>query len=101
MTNKEIATTILQQMGGNRLVAMTGAKNFLAIERGLQFTLPSNFAKDGVNRVRVVLDPDDTYTVEFMRARGTSCKSIAKFDSTYCDQLQELFEDVTGLATHL
>ena len=34
--NKEIATTILQQLGGRRFVMFTGAKDFTAIDNGLQ-----------------------------------------------------------------
>jgi hypothetical protein len=101
MTNMEIANTILSQIGGRQMASMTGAKNFVAIDQGLQFKLPSNFAKDGINCVRVVLDPCDTYTVTFLKVRGTSCQQIASYDDTYCDQLRGLFEEVTGLRTSL
>jgi hypothetical protein len=97
----EIANTILSQIGGRQMASMTGAKDFTAIENGLQFKLPSNFAKDGINCVRVVLDPCDTYTVTFLKVRGTSVKQIASYDQTYCDQLRGLFEEVTGLRTSL
>ncbi|MGI9949502.1 hypothetical protein [Vibrio hyugaensis] len=36
-----IANTILAQLGGNRFIVMTGAKQFVAIEQGLMFTLPA------------------------------------------------------------
>ncbi|HFN7312713.1 TPA: hypothetical protein ACHGUK_004268 [Escherichia coli] len=45
---KFVATEILNQLGGNRFIAMTGAKNFTCFdengESGLCFRLPSNFA---------------------------------------------------------
>jgi hypothetical protein len=36
-----IATTILNQMGGNRLIAMTGAKHFVALESGVRSFIAS------------------------------------------------------------
>jgi hypothetical protein len=101
MTNIEIANIILEQIGGPKMAKMTGAKNFTAINNGLQFKLPSNFARDGINCVRVVLEPSDTYTVSFLKVRGTSYKEVSSFDETYCDQLRGLFEEVTGLRTSL
>lgn len=103
--NQEIAHTILAQLGGRRFTSMTGAKDLLAIESGLQFKLPARFAKDGINCVRIVLDPSDTYTVEFgkiTRRQGLPHYAVlASYDETYCDQLEGLFEDVTGLKTRL
>lgn len=34
--DNQIATTILQQLGGKRFVVMTGAKDFIAIDNGLR-----------------------------------------------------------------
>lgn len=98
MTNMEIANTILAQLGGRQFTSMTGAKNLLAVDRGLAFKLPRGLAKDGITSVRVVLDPSDTYTVTFHNVRG---REVASYDETYCDQLRGLFEDVTGLCTSL
>ena len=95
----QIAQTILQQLGGNRFAAMTGAKHFMAdTERNsLTFRLTSNFAKDGINLVRVTLTLADLYTVEFMKARGLKCATIATRDDVYADQLREIFTSTTGL----
>ena len=101
MENMQIAKTILEQLGGNRFIAMTGAKHCLAVESGLTFKLPSNFARHSINCVRVILTPMDDYTVEFLRVRGTSVKEVAKYDGIYCDGLKDLFEEQTGLYTHL
>ena len=35
-----IANTILEQLGGNKFIAMTGAKNFLSNGSTLRMTLP-------------------------------------------------------------
>lgn len=104
MSNREIARTILAQLGGNRFVAMTGAKNFIACEQGLYFTLP-RFAGVKINRVRVTLTPADTYTVEFFRFHRVNRMDrqdlIAKVEDVYCDTLAATFEEATGLATSL
>jgi hypothetical protein len=92
-----IATEILNQLGGNKFVAMTGAKNLMADNNSLQFKLPTKFAKNNINFVRVTLDPSDTYTVQFFNYRGLNLKKIEEASSVYCDQLQDIFTSVTGL----
>lgn len=101
MINQQIASTILAQLGGARFRAMTGARDFLAIERGLQFRLPSNFARDGINTVRITLDPSDTYTVRFLEVRGTDVTEHHETSGVYCDGLEDLFTRRTGLDTRL
>lgn len=64
-----VAQTILTQLGGNRFAAMTGAKQFVAVTDYLQFKLPANFAKGGINCVKVTLTAADLYDVEFMKVR--------------------------------
>lgn len=97
----QVAQTILQQLGGNRFAVMTGAKNFVGSDDALSFALPSNFARNGINRVRVTLQPSDTYTVTFFKIRGTKVAEIATRDDVYADSLQTVFKHVTGLDTHL
>ena len=100
-----VATIILQQLGGNKFNAMTGAKNHFADGNALQFKLPSNFAKDKINFVKIRLMPDDTYQMEFsnitMKRYVPTVKQIKIIDNVYCDQLQTIFTEVTGLDTHL
>ena len=98
MSNMEIANIILSQLGGRQFTSMTGAKDLVAIARGLQFKLPRGLARNSITAVRVVLEPSDTYTVKFFNVRG---RELSSFDDTYCDQLRGLFEDVTGLRTSL
>lgn len=103
----EIAKTILQQLGGNRFRAMTGAKDFMALESGLAFRIPGQgVAKDGINKVQVVLDPSDTYTVKafriWKRRRGPIYpKLIGEHSGVYNVNLAAVFTDLTGLETHL
>ncbi|EMP7139256.1 TPA: hypothetical protein ACQVH3_004646 [Serratia marcescens] len=103
MTNKEIAQNILTQLGGNRLIAMTGAKNFVAIDRGLQFDLPkkAHFVKNGITRLHIVLDASDTYTIKAFKIRGMNVTEVSESSMIYCDVLQATFTELTGLDTHL
>lgn len=99
--NRMITETILQQLGGGRFVVMTGAKNLAEVDRGLGFMLPGNLTRDGINAVKIVLDPSDTYTVKFMKMTRTKLTVIKEVSDVYCDMLQDVFEDATGLYTHL
>lgn len=98
-----VAQTIVQQYGGQRFLAMTGAKHLLSINQGfgLQFKLPSNFAKDRINTVRVNLTSDDLYDVEYGNARGTNYTVVSRSDGLFFDQLASDFTRVTGLYTTL
>lgn len=98
--NQEIATIILQQLGGRRFTTMTGAKNIYAIENGLSFRLPK-FNGVKVNYVSITLNGNDLYDIEFKRIYGTKITDISKANDVYCEDLQEVFEQNTGLLTHL
>jgi hypothetical protein len=94
--NQQIAQTILQQIGGQRrLVLMTGAKHFVAIESGLQFKIGGG-AKNGINCVRITLTPMDEYKVEFLRVRGMTCKTFSERGDAHAEDLSALFEKETG-----
>jgi len=97
----EDAATILQQLGGNKFVVMTGAKNLMKSDGGktLSFRLPK--ALNGINYVKITLGASDTYTVEFGRVSGMDYKVKQKFDNIYADQLQSIFTKTTGLYTKL
>jgi hypothetical protein len=97
---KEIAKTILQQLGGNKFIAMTGAKNLAHTNKGLQMKIGRN-AK-GVTHVIIDLDKGkDLYDIEFVKVRGTSRKTVKKLKGIYADQLGEIFTRYTGLNVRL
>jgi hypothetical protein len=98
MTNLAVASTILAQLGGNKFLAMTGAKHLLGSPKALSFQLPSAAKAKGVKYVSITLDPSDTYTVMFSDKNGLPINTHA---DVYCDSLQELFTAQTGLYTHL
>jgi prephenate dehydratase len=102
MNSKVAAAEILKQLGGGRFIAMTGAKQFVALDKpGMVFKLPSNFASQGINMIKIVLDPSDTYSLYFYKSRGASLKELEVRQMVYCDQLQAVFTEVTGLHTSL
>ena len=98
--NQRVAQTIIQQLGGAGFTAMTGARQYTAIDSGLAFGLPARFASQGINKVRIILTPMDTYTVEFWRV-GNAPKfhtsKVSSHEDIYFDMLRPLFEKETGL----
>ncbi len=97
---KQIADTILAQLGGGRFVAMTGAKSFSFDETGaLGMRIGRN--SKSINYLKISLTADDLYTMEFKRIRGTKVTDVNTFEGVYCDMLQELFTEATGLYTHM
>ena len=97
------AKIMLDQLGGKRFIAMTGASRFVGGQTTLMFKLPGNpgFVKDGINCVRITLTPADLYDVEFVRMRGIDFKVKHKAEGIGCEQLREVFERHTGLRTSL
>lgn len=104
MSTLEIANTILKQLGGSRFQAMTGAKDMLALtEGGLQMGLPRGAAINGINKVQILLDANDTYTVKAFRVNASKglVEEKGVSEGVYNDCLQATFEALTGLATRL
>jgi hypothetical protein len=97
-----IAKEILQQLGGNKFIAMTGAKQFVAGKNEMSFRIPGgHFTKQGINHVKIKLTEMDVYDVTFGKIRKFEYKEVKKVKGLYFDQLQEVFTQVTGLNTHL
>ena len=98
-----IAREILRQLGGRMFIMMTGSKQFLALKSGLQFTVGEN-AK-GVNRVQVILEADDTYTVKASRVQvnrrtgEVTVQAKGQEQGVYNDNLQAVFTSLTDLYT--
>jgi hypothetical protein len=99
-TNMAVAETILEQLGGGRFIAMTGARNFVGTDNALHFALPRK-ARDGSNKVRITLMPSDTYLIETFAVRGSTVKACSERDLIYADMLREAFTSITGLAVSL
>lgn len=105
-----IARTILDQIGGQSFIAMTGASHFVDKGNTLSMYLPHN--KSGANRLDITLTPLDDYTMRFYKYTAAhlakngdwvneKIEDKAMVDTVYCDTLQEQFTAITGLETHL
>jgi hypothetical protein len=106
--NTEIANEILNQLGRNMFLAMTGAKNLTAIDSGLKMVLPTTkcgksriSTKGTIYTLTVTLTPMDTYTVTMAAWKNFQATTLAEEDGIYCDMLRESFERLTGLYTSL
>ena len=101
----EVAKEILRQLGGNKFIAMTGARNFVGSPNSLSFGIGRN--SGGVTGVNIVLMPSDTYKVTFLGRMvqdpklGMHRKVIEEVDDIYNDALQDVFTRVTGMYTSL
>lgn len=96
-----VAQTILEQIGGRKFLAMTGAKNCMADGNTLRFHLPRGFAKNGINLVSITLDPSDTYTMTFSKYRALKVTPVATVPGVYADNLRTNFTYHTGLEVTL
>lgn len=113
--NMEVAKTILNQLGGNRFIMMTGSKNLLSCDNGtaLQMQLIGNKAK--AKFLKIKLEANDTYTMTFSKIKRTKDADFAALGATlynneyvevktvenvYDDMLQSVFTEVTALYTH-
>ena len=96
---KQIAQTILEQLGNGRFITMTGAKQFHHGENFLQFKIGRNNTR--CNFVKIALEPSDTYTVKFYYMSIKDFKELKSYSDVYCDNLQEIFTEYTGLYTSL
>lgn len=105
--SKQIAQTILEQLGGRQFAVMTGAKNLTSHSEGegclgaLSFRIPGSggFTKGGINYVKVTLTPSDVYKCEFGKIRGRTYTVVSTAEDVYCDMLQDTFLEHTGLLT--
>ena len=96
--DKRQAGEMLKQLGGNKFIAMTGAKNFAVGPKGASFKIGRN--SKNVNYVRIDLK-NDLYDMEFIQMRAGKMKVKSKVKQIYADQLQQMFTKHTGMYTSL
>lgn len=100
--SNHIAQTIMQQLGGNRFAAITGAHSWASGERSLSFRVPK--AKNNIRGVVIELNGRDLYDMRFVASRikpTIEVYNVAEYSDVYDSQLQEIFTKETGLITHL
>jgi hypothetical protein len=97
--DKQIAETILSQLGGQRFLAMTGAKNLAVMKNGLQMKINGRHPELGVkvNLVQITLNGSDLYDLNFGNVRADKLSVVKVLNDVYFDQLMDLFEANTGL----
>jgi len=97
--DKRQGAEVINQLGGGRFIAMTGAKDFFIGPKGVVFKIGRN-AKN-VNYVRINLNSMDTYDIEFLQVRKFKEKVKSKANGVYAEDLRNAFEQHTGLRTSL
>ena len=99
---KAIAATIEKQLGGaSRLTAMVGAYNRAFDSDGsYQFRIKAK-AKDGINYIKITLNPNDLYNIEYGKIRGMDFKVLETQTDVYVDDMVRNIEERTGLALRL
>ncbi len=93
----EVGATILAQMGGRRLLGMTGAKAITSKD-GLTLKWPARKRAKTGNVVKITLRPDDTYDMEFFNTTMKIHKSVKKYTGVHADKLAPIFSRQAELA---
>ncbi len=95
--SKEIAQTILAQLGGKMFALMTGANSFTFDGPSLTFRIPRT-PKGGFRAVKITLNGNDLYDLTFYKIHGTKVTEESTND-VYVDSLRFTFTENTGLYT--
>jgi hypothetical protein len=108
---------MLEQLGGNRFIAMTGAKDFVSSDNPqprLLMRLPSNLTKRRGTHMEISLLPTDEYLLVFFKNKRNDWRSSAMGENTkptrdiidtaasvQVGELRRVFTRMTGLDTSL
>lgn len=90
-----VATTIIQQIGGNKAIAMMGAKNLGYTEKSLQFQIGKN--SGGITHIIIELNGLDLYNVEFVKMRNLNRNTVKLSENVFASDLKKLIETTTGM----
>ena len=96
-----VPNTILSQLGGSKFLAMTGAKDLVGSEDELWFGVKGRTGDRAINKVKISLMGDDTYSVQTFALRGVNCKLVGWSHDVYVSNLPVTFEQLTGLRSRL
>ena len=98
--DKKQGAEILNQLGGNRFIMMTGAKHFGVGKEGLSFKIGRNSKQ--VNHIKIDYDRGrDLYNIKFDWVTKRGIKNKKTLKGIYADQLAKAFEKYTGMYTTL
>lgn len=95
------AGEVLRQLGGNRFIAMTGARLFVKDDEQQMISFRIGRNSKGVNAVRITLNALDLYDLEFLSVRAGNVKVKSSETDVYNDSLEAVFEEHTGLYTRI
>ena len=99
MSNLTVAKIILSQLGGNKFVAMTGAKNLAGDEKSLSMRIGRNSSNS--NYMKITLNSMDMYDIKFSRIVKYQEKNIKEYNNVFNDMLTDIFTKHTGMYTRL
>ena len=97
--DRKKAAIILKQIGGNRFIAMTGAKGFAFSDKYMSFKIGRN--SKGINFVRIGHNAKDLYDMEFGFVSTKGIKVKKKVKDVYADMLGQMFKKHTGMNVRL
>jgi len=96
--DKRQGAEALRQLGGNRFIAMTGARHFGVGPNGMSFKIGRNSKR--VNHVTIDYDRGrDLYNMKFDWVTIKGIKNKKTLKGIYADQLQDMFTKYTGMYT--
>ena len=92
----QVAAIILEQLGGPKIGAMLGTSKFYGEDDALLFSFKGNRK---MNKVKITLEWDDLYTMEFYNFRAPRFDFTPVLTETglFNDMLIPVFEKATGL----
>jgi len=95
----QVAKTILEQIGGNRFLVCTGAKDLFYTDDGLVFKLP-RYRHTKINCVEISLNDKDLYNIRFSNwnIRKFELTEISNFKDVFCEDLKNVFCEETKLS---
>ena len=95
-----VAKTILQQLGGNKFIAMTGARNIFGDNNSISMKIMRNKSK--AQYLIIKLNSLDLYDMQFISIDKNLNRIIRdEKNNVYWENLQDIFKSVTGLNTRL
>lgn len=94
----EFYKQILQQLGGNRFIAMTGTKNFVYDLKELSLSMKLSRNKANATHLKIQVNSLDLYDLTFYKCTE-QIEVVKQVNNIYDDMLQPIFTEVTGLYT--
>jgi hypothetical protein len=93
---KEIADTLLKQLGGAAQLKLVLGATITEIPDGVRIRWPNRQRTRGNDCEIVYKRGPDAYTMTFYNTQGTNRKQVQQFADVYADGLIDVFEQQTG-----